>query len=119
MATKVKVDAEQLRGLLNAVTDVVSFFKFNPPVDREGKNLLEDIGEVLDVSAYLVDNIWDKAVFHKNGRASVRSEDLDELVGCAEEMLEFFGQYLSVDLSNSVGELLGSLTECVDLLKGV
>ena len=119
MATKVKVDAEQLRGLLNAITDVVSFFKFTVPVDGDGKNLLADISETLDASAYLVDIVWKKSVFHKDGRASVNSDDLDELVGCSEEMVEFFNRYLSADLSSKVQEFLSSLTECVDLLKGV
>jgi hypothetical protein len=119
MATKTKVDAEQLRAVLSSMTDVLSFFKFNAPVDRGGKSLVEDIGETLDISGYLVDTLWEKGVFHKDGKASVKSEDLDELLGCAKHLVEFFTQYLSDDLLKGVEGFLGELNEAVGNLKGV
>jgi hypothetical protein len=119
MATKTKIDAEQLRAVLNSMTDVLSFFKFNVPVDRSGKSLVEDIGETLDISGYLVDMIWEKGVFHKDGYASVDGKDLEELVGLAKHLVDFFIQYLSDGLLGQVEGFLNELNENVGNLKGV
>lgn len=117
--TKVKVDAEQLRGFLNTVTDVYSYFMFNKPEDRSGKSLQDDVGEVIGVAAYLVDVIWKSTVFHKNGQATVHVKDFDELLSCSEEVVSFCNQYLRDEQMNQVGEFLGVLEKFVNTLKGV
>lgn len=121
MATKskVKVDAEQLRGLLNAVTDIYSYSLFNPLVGRDGVSLKDDIQETIDVAAYLADVIWKKGVFHKDGQASVNSKDLEELLGCSKEIEEFCNRYLPDTAREQVGQFLADLKDCGANLKGV
>jgi hypothetical protein len=118
VATKIKVESEKLRGLLNNVTDVASFFLMNKPLDVNGKSLQEDIGETLDIAKYLVDNLWDVSVWHDNETVTVDVKDLEQLLGSCKHMHEFFGQYLSAGLMEQVGGFLDDMQKSVESLDG-